>query len=249
MDHSIEPEIRVFQDPDALAASAARLFAETAEHVAGRKGLFAVALSGGSTPRKLYRLLADKPHLPWAETHVFWGDERCVPPDHEESNGGMAWREFLSRVPIPEQNIHRIPGMLGSNEAADRYQATLLQIFGPGDPPGFDLILLGMGTDGHTASLFPGRFPDPPDPRWVIPATAPPDAAFPERVTLTLPVLNAAHRVWFLVTGEEKRPVVEAILGDTEGAGRGYPAGRVRPSGQLLWLLDVAAAGALGKTS
>jgi 6-phosphogluconolactonase len=249
MDHPLKPEICVFQDPDALAENAARLFAETAEHVTGRKGVFAVALSGGSTPRKLYRLLADTPDLPWSEIHVFWGDERCVPPDHEESNGGMAWRELLSRVPIPRRNIHAIPGKLGRQEADDHYFRTLLDFFGPLDTPAFDLVLLGMGADGHTASLFPGRFPDPPDSRWVIPATAPPEATVRHRVSLTLPVLNAAQRVWFLVTGEEKRPVVEAILGDPEGAGLKYPAGRVRPSGQLLWLLDAAAAGTLGRTS
>jgi 6-phosphogluconolactonase len=248
MDHSLKPDIRVFQDPDTLAESAASLFAETAEYVTGRKGVFTIALSGGSTPRKLYRLLADKRDLPWPAIHVFWGDERCVPPDHEESNAGMAWREFLSRVPIPEANVHRIPAELGPEEGATGYEETLREFFG-GERPRFDLVLLGMGTDGHTASLFPGMSPNATDPQFVISATAPPDAATRHRVTLTLPVLNAAHRVWFLVTGEEKRPVVEAILGDAEGAGRDYPAGQVRPSGQLLWLLDAAAAGSLGKAS
>lgn len=239
-------DIRVFPDLDALAEGAAHLFAGTASSVVEREGAFAVALSGGSTPTKLYQRLAEKPGLPWSDIQVFWGDERCVPPGHQQSNARRAREALLSHVPIAEDDVHPIPAEYGAEEGARRYEAMLRELFV--DAPRFDLILLGLGADGHTASLFPGMDPDPMDPRWVIPATAPPDVEIRNRVTLTLSVLNRARRVWFLVAGKEKREAVESILGGAAPAEAEHPAALVRPPGDLLWLLDATAAGEIGST-
>jgi 6-phosphogluconolactonase len=240
----MKPVLRVFPDPDALAEAAARLFAETVESVVGDRGRFALALSGGNTPRRLYRRLAERDDgsLPWHAVHVFWGDERCVPPDHEESNYRMAREELLSRVSIPEENIRRIPGEKGPRAAAISYDEMLQEFFGD-EIPTFDLILLGMGTDGHTASLFPGAPLDQAGGGRVMAVQAPPGSAVRDRVTLTLAAINSARRVWFLVTGEGKRRVARAVLHDPEASGRRYPAAHVRPEAGPAWFLDAAAAG------
>jgi 6-phosphogluconolactonase len=203
-----------------------------------------LALSGGSTPLPVYERLA-KLALPWPSLHLFWGDERCVPPDDQNSNYGNALRKFISQAPIPEANVHRIQGELEPQEAAKAYEDELRRFFGP-EPPVMDLVLLGMGADGHTASLFPGCPELAESSRWAI-SSQPPAGTGPAlpRVTLTLPVINAARAVLFLVAGEDKRPAVSSIL-RVLGNGSQLPAGLVRPAGELAWFLDRKAAPGLG---
>lgn len=225
------------------AVEAVKIFISTARESVDRKGCFTVALSGGNTPRKMHRMLAAQPYaaeVDWAYTHIFWVDERCVPRDDPDSNFGAAWKDFLSRVPIPGENLHAVKGELPPGKGAGDYEADLADFFGlgEGDFPVFDLIFLGMGGDGHTASLFPG---DPAllETRRRVVAVR---GGVPEvdRVTMTLPVLNGAKRIVFLVTGREKARTVRAVLC---GESRLLPAARIQPrNGDLLWILDGEAA-------
>jgi 6-phosphogluconolactonase len=206
---------------------------------------FTVALAGGSTPRALYRLLADdkgpyRTRVPWESTHVFFGDERMVPPDDPESNARMAFEALLRHVPVPEEQVHRIRGENPDPErAAEEYEEMLRSTFrlAGRERPRFDLVLLGLGADGHTASLFPGDRALEERDRLVVPSTAPVPPR--SRVTLTLPVLNNASSVLFLVSGATKAPAVQRVR-----RGENLPAARVRPeNGALLWLCDRPAAG------
>jgi 6-phosphogluconolactonase len=212
------------------------------------RGRFTLALSGGSTPEKLYTLLATnaRASLPWDKVFFFWGDERHVPPDHTDSNYRMAEAAMLSRIPIPPSNVFRVPTENpDAAAAAEAYEQTLCKFFAlePGQVPRFDLILLGMGPDGHTASLFP----DTPALReksrlvvanWVEKLKA-------SRITFTLPVLNAARRVIFLVSGTDKAAALRAVL-EGDAPGEQYPAKLVRPTdGKLIWFVDRAAASEL----
>ncbi|MCG2784211.1 MAG: 6-phosphogluconolactonase [Anaerolineae bacterium] len=229
--------ISVFPDPYLLVEHAAQLFAQQAVAARGR---FSVALSGGSTPRALYERLASAEfsgRIPWRDIHLFWGDERCVPPDHADSNYRMTAESLLRRVPLPAENIHRIQGELAPHEAAAHYEAGLRAFFG--GAPVFDLVLLGMGDDGHTASLFPDSPALAESARWAVAVehTSPPPPLV-SRVTLTFGVFNAARRVVFLVTGAGKAQKLAEIR-----RGADLPAGRIRPpNGDLLWLVDEAAA-------
>lgn len=243
-----QPDIRILADGEELSRAAAEEFVHLATQAVTASGRFAVALSGGTTPKALYHLLSDegagfRPRVPWKRVHVFWGDERHVPPDHPESNYRMAREELLSRVPIPPENVHRIPAENpDAAKAAEEYAQTLRTFFGlaAGAVPRFDLILLGMGPDGHTASLFPGtnavretaRLVGAP---WVEKLNA-------HRITLTPPVLNNAACVLFLVSGEEKAETLRAVLQGPYQPDR-FPAQIVRPvDGHLLWMVDRAAA-------
>jgi 6-phosphogluconolactonase len=241
--------VEVFPSPETvLDAAAERLVAAAAEAKA-RSGRFALALSGGSTPHGLYRRLAAEPYrsrIEWSSLHVFWGDERCVPPDDEASNYRMAREVLLDRVPIPPEQVHRIRGESEPGDAAREYELTLRAQFGvPSGPPGdggtFDLILLGMGPDGHTASLFPGAAALLERERWVLAVEGP--VAPPRRVTLTPPVIRAAREVVFLVTGAEKGPALQQAL--ASGADPApLPARVILPGhGMVRWLVDSAAAG------
>lgn len=236
----IQPVLQIFPDPTALVNYATDLFARQAESAPGQ---FSVALSGGSTPRALHeRLAADEfaARIPWPKVHLFWGDERCVPPDHPDSNYGMTAAALLSRVPLPAENVHRIPGEFPPSQAAERYESELRAFFG--EKPAFDLVFLGMGEDGHTASLFPGSPALAESVRWAMEVehTAPPPPLV-SRVTLTFGVLNAARRVVFLVSGASKAGMFAQAW-----RGGNTPAGRIRPqNGELLWLVDQAAASAL----
>jgi 6-phosphogluconolactonase len=233
----------VAADAAALSRQAAPYVAQTLAAAAAARGTCSVALSGGSTPRGTHELLAAPPLrdlIPWDRLHVFWGDERCVPPDDADSNYHMAYETLLSRVPIPPRNVHRVPTEIGAPVAvAAHYERELRGHFGleVEDVPVFDLLLLGMGPDGHTASLFPGGPAVDETRRLVVPSEI---AYMPHsRVTFTLPVLNAARAVAFLVTGRDKAPALaKALAGDPS-----VPAGRVRPAGELRWYLDRAAAG------
>jgi 6-phosphogluconolactonase len=245
------PEIRVLADRGALARAAAEVFTSAAAAAGERGDFFRVALAGGSTPRDLYRLLADedepfRARIPWEAVVVFWGDERHVPPDHPDSNYRMARETLLERAPISADNVHRIHAEEpDAAVAAAQYEATLAAAFrlaplAPDAAPRFDLILLGLGPEGHTASLFPGS-PALHDGGHLVAAPwVEKLAAF--RITLTPRALNAAARVLFLVAGEDKAPAVREVLAGGAPPDR-YPARVVQPTdGELLWLLDPEAA-------
>jgi 6-phosphogluconolactonase len=246
---SPRPDIRVCEDPAALARRGAEGFAELARRAVAARGRFAVALAGGSTPRGAYARLAAPPFseaIAWDKLHCFWGDERCVPPGHPDSNYGMASAALLSKVPLPPGNIHRLRGEQADPErAAADYARDLADFFGlaEGGLPRFDLILLGLGEDGHTASLFPGTAALGETRRWVVANDVPHLSA--ARLTLTFPVLNNAAHVLFLVSGVAKAAAFREIALGRPGAER-LPAHRVRPAdGSLAWLVDRAAAGDL----
>lgn len=243
---NVAREIKVFSDLRELSEYAARRFAQIARRAVQSHGRFCVCLSGGSTPRQMYSRLAEDPirnEIPWHAAHVFWGDERCVPPDHSDSSYAMAFDLMLYKVPIPGENIHRMQGeSQNPTRAAAEYEEMLKGFFGVKAPqlPRFDLILLGMGADGHTASLFPGTNGLREAQRWVIANYVPKLKA--NRLTLTLPVLNNAAHIMFLVAGAEKASALHAVLQEDEGRS-GLPAGSIRPvSGTALWLIDRAAA-------
>jgi 6-phosphogluconolactonase len=242
---AMKAEIVVFPDADALAHEAAQRFVALVREAAASRGRFSVALSGGSTPGTLYRLLAEEPYrgqIPWAEVHLFWGDERCVPPDDPGSNYRLAEETLIARVPIPPGNVHRVRGELDPEEAARVYARELRDFF-CGPRPRFDLVLLGLGEDGHTASLFPGSPVLDETARLAAAEEAHYQDRPAHRVTLTLPVLNAARHVLFLITGGAKAGIVQTVL---EGEPGRLPAQRIRPiAGQLTWLLDAAAASQL----
>jgi 6-phosphogluconolactonase len=239
------PEIIVKPDPSAVARAAAeRIVAQASAAIADR-GKFSVALAGGSTPGATYALLAsDKfaARVDWPRVHVFWGDERCVPPHDPGSNYRMADEALLSNVPIPANNLHRVRGELEPQAAAESYAAELRAFFGA-PWPRFDLVLLGMGNDGHTASLFPGSAALQETEQPVVAVTAHYQDRPACRVTLTPRAINGSRQVLFLVSGGAKAGTLQAVL---EGPGGRHPAQHIRPrAGQLTWLLDAAAASQL----
>jgi 6-phosphogluconolactonase len=231
-------EIRTYLDAASLAQAAAEHFVAQASQAVAARGRFLAALSGGSTPRATYELLASEAfaaRVDWPRLHVFWGDERCVPPDHAESNYRMAREALLDKVPIPAGNVHRIRGELPPDRAAAAYQAQLEAVLG--EDGRFDLILLGMGADGHTASLFPGAAALEERVRWVVGNYVEKLDAW--RVTLTLPLINRARHVLFLVSGAAKADALARVR-----AGHPLPAALVQPGhGELVWLVDRDAAG------
>jgi 6-phosphogluconolactonase len=252
-----DSQVRIYRDTDELALKAARHFARLADQYTLGCGRFTVALSGGSTPRKMFSLLAAEPFLdtvPWDSIYFFWGDERCVAPDHADSNYRMARETLLDKAPVPAENIFRIPAELPDHDrAAEQYSTTLREFF-LSDPeatqtnpagyvPRFDLVFLGMGPDGHTASLFPGT-----DALYVADriATAnfvPKFNAY--RITLTATIINNARNVTFIAGGADK---AEALKGVLEGSYRPdvYPSQLIRPrNGTLLWMVDEEAAALL----
>lgn len=239
-----EQSVRVFADPEALAEGAAVEVRRAAREAMEERGVCSLVLAGGSTPRRLYRKLAEEPcrsEIDWSAIRVFFGDERSVPPDDPASNYAMARATLLSRVPIEERNVHRIAGELKPGRAAIRYEEELRRATGA-ELPRFDLVVLGMGTDGHTASLFPGTPKLLDEERLAIATVSPCPPR--DRVTLTLRALNAARGVMFLVQGAEKSHVLGEVLaaGAADPASR-LPAASVRPKdGELLWLVDRAAA-------
>jgi len=236
--------IRVLPDAAAVADTAAEIFAASAASAIDARGRFAVALSGGETPRTLYERLAVpalRERVDWAHTHLFWGDERCVPHDDPRSNHHLVAQTLLAGVPVPAEQIHPFPCAEDPVEAALAYERTL-RGFAGGEVPRFDLVLLGLGADGHTASLFPGEPALAERERMAVVARGPKDG--PWRVTLTLPVLKRAARIVFLVVGAAKASALRRVLaGDGTEA---PPAALVRPDlGELVWLADAAAASKL----
>ena len=230
----------VYETPEELAEAAARDFASRAEETIYERGRFAVALAGGSTPKATYEVLARNyaNELDWSKVQVFFGDERTVPPDHEDSNYRMARETLLSHIRVG--SVHRMRCELPPEEAAAAYERELREFFGPDDVPRFDLILGGLGEDGHTLSLFPETAALDITDRWVV--ANPVLKLETTRLTLTIPVLNASRAVTFLVAGEGKADVLKQILeGDADP--RAYPAKLVSPeSGDLTWMVDLAAA-------
>ncbi len=244
------PEIRILTDTAELAAEAADLFVWFGQQAMARSGCFRVALSGGSTPKALYAALTSPPlsdQLDWIRVEFFFGDERCVVPDHPESNYGLA-NEFLFRpLKFPEARIFRVDTQAGPpHVVADRYEGVLRKQFDASPPawPRFHLILLGLGEDGHTASLFPGTPALQERTRLVVSSTAPKGKA--ERITFTLPLINEAEAVMLLVAGDGKASPVRGVLEPQKGADMVLPAGGIKPTaGRLIWMLDQAAASQL----
>lgn len=242
----MKPELRIFKDLENLSREAARLFVGQATKAIQERGRFLVALNGGGTPNRLFQLLAAeyREKVDWNNVHVFWGDERCVPPEEAGSNYHQAKEALLDRVSIPQRNIHRVKGELDPASAAKEYAETL-GTFADDDLgfPHFDLVYLGMGEDGHTASLFPGSPVDVREP--VLPVTAHYQDRPARRVTLTPIVFNEARMVVFMATGEKKASTLAEVLNGRYNPDL-YPAQRINPTnGRLIWLVDDAAAGRL----
>ena len=223
-----------FPNLSSLSHAAADLVAASLSDALASRGRFLFALSGGNTPRHLYAALAAPPYaaLPWGRAHFFWSDERCVPPDHPDSNYRLAHETLLSHLQLLPGQIHRLPGELGPDSGAACAEHNLRAFFFGSDLrndfPVFDLILLGVGPDGHTASLYPGRPALAERTRWVVAEPNPGHPPFVPRLTLTLPVLNGAREVLFLVAGEEKQAVVEHP--------ENYPAGMVQGE-KVRWMV------------
>jgi 6-phosphogluconolactonase len=250
MPRPIQITAKVGTTPEEVAQNAAQMFADSVNHAVAARGLARVAISGGSTPKAVFELLAspDAPFLtgiPWEKLQLFWVDERCVPPTHEESNYRMTKATMLNKLPLPAENIHRMEGELDPEEAASRYEAEIRNSFKleGAQTPTFDLILLGLGPDGHTASLFPHTDGLNEMARIVLANHVPQKDVW--RITLTWPVITQGREVAFLIEGEDKAEMVETVFAgpyDPET----LPAQLIRPaSGKLTLLLDTAAAAQL----
>ncbi len=238
----MKPDVRVFADVNELSLGAAGAVVRTINDATRATGRCSLVLSGGTTPRTLYGLLASRfrDQIPWEHVHVFWGDERYVPAGDPQSNYRMAKDTLLDHVPCPPANVHPMPTHGSTPDAAARdYEATLRSYFA-GEPPQFDLVLLGLGPEGHTASLFPGSPALDERTRWVLAVTAP--AEPPVRLTLTLPALTAAARTYFLVTGSNKTHALHHVLSGTADVNT-FPAAGIRPTqGSVIWWVDRDAA-------
>ncbi len=239
----------MYEDPGAVFHACARIFIELCNEEMQRKGFFTVALSGGETPLGFYELLASefRERVPWKDVYLFWGDERCVGPGNEESNFGAAYNALISRAGVPRENVHRMRGEIEPARAAVEYEREIRGFFlayGQEGTPEFDLVLLGLGADGHTLSLFPGSPALAEQDRLVVDVVAPGGG---RRITMTPPLVNNARAAAFLVTGPKKAAMLKEVI--VPGPAR-YPAQAIRPaSGNLIWLVDrEAASGVLNKT-
>jgi 6-phosphogluconolactonase len=230
--------IHAYPNKEKLVTATAELVADCIEQAIQQNGLCNMALSGGNTPGGVFSLLASGPYrdrLDWGRLHLFWGDERMVPPEHQDSNFRMVRETLLDKVEIPDENVHRMRGEIAPEEAAAEY-AELLHDHFKGSPPCFDLILLGLGEDGHTASLFPETDAVGECEKHVVAVFVSKLSAW--RVTLTLPVLNAARKVLFLVSGKSKSEMVQRIMSNKQ-PDKEIPATMVNPqTGELHWMLD-----------
>jgi len=249
---SAAPEIRRVTTPQELFEHAAEEVVKAANEAIAARGRFSIALSGGSTPKSLFNLLATnaRSYLTWERMFFFWGDERHVGPDDPDSNYKMANEAMLAKIPVAASNVFRIPAENPDAAAvASAYEETLKKFFAPqpGEFPVFDLILLGLGPDGHCASLFPETEALKEKSRWVVANWV--EKLKTHRITLTLPVLNAARRVVFLVSGIDKAPALHSVL-ETDSPGEQYPSKLVSPTdGKLIWFVDKAAASSLAPAS
>lgn len=237
--------IRIQPDADQLMQAAAEMVVTLAAQAITERGRFSIALSGGSTPRALYRLLASAPYreqIAWEKVHLFWGDERCVPPDDTESNYRMTREALIEHVPLLPDNIHRVQGEMPPAEAAAAYETELKRFFA-GEIPQLDLIMLGMGDDGHTASLFPHTAALDETEKWVVANYVTQKSVW--RITLTVPAINAARQVAFLISGAEKAGRLREVLYGPHQP-HDLPSQLIQPTGgTLMWLLDIPAASAL----
>jgi 6-phosphogluconolactonase len=233
-------EIKVVPDPKALCEEAARRIITVAEaKLADNQHYFSLVLSGGSTPKALYEMLAAEPYrsqLNWSRVEIYFGDERCVPPDHPDSNFLMANTAMLSKLPMPDANIHRMRGELSPAAAAMEYGQLLKQKFADGGP---DMVLLGMGDEGHTASLFPGTEALKETHHRCVANFVPKLNAW--RITMTYPFINRSQTIMMLIAGQNKAATIEQVLEGPRHVEL-YPIQGIRPTGKLIWLLDVAAA-------
>lgn len=237
----------IFDDREQFDHAAARYIVQIANEALTAHDRFTIALSGGSTPKRLYGLLALEPYcnqIDWTRAEIFWGDERCVPPDDAESNYHLAYEVMLSKLPIPASHVHRIPADQSDRVAASAaYEQEMRRVFGTDRVPSFDLIQLGLGPEAHTASLFPHQASLRETERLVMSVSVPKPP--PARLTFTPPLLNAAKHILFLVTGAEKADAVQAVL-EGEYQPDEYPAQIVHPTqGEVTWMLDTAAASRL----
>ncbi len=241
--------IAIYPDTHTLSTEAAQFIVRLANEAIVSHGRFTIALSGGSTPKATYTLLGSEPYrsqIDWTQVEIFWSDERCVPPNDKESNYAMAQQVLLSKIPIPTNQIHRMPADSPDLDAASQaYEREMQRTFSTDGIPNFDLIQLGMGPEAHTASLFPHQASLHEQQRLVIPVSVPKPP--PLRLTFTPPLLNAAKHVLFLVTGSEKADAVKAVL-EGEYESDEYPAQIVKPTnGDVTWMLDNEAAAKLTK--
>jgi 6-phosphogluconolactonase len=247
---SAQFQVIIQENSDLLSEAGATLFAKSAEQAVVQKGFFTVALSGGSTPRGMHRRLAEAPFhsgVPWHKTHIFWVDERCVPAEDPASNYGAARKDLINRVPVFKKNVHPMPVHMPPSAGAVHYQREITDFFKPGPAkiPAFDLVLLGIGTDGHTASLFP-ETPVLQEQKQLV-SMVKGGLPMVNRLTMTYPILNQARQVVFLASGTGKAAMVQALL---EKKQRGLPALGIRPrSGKLTWLLDRESASLLSGES
>ena len=234
--------VKIYDDALAVSKAVADLLVTEAEKAVDHKGRFSVVLSGGSTPKKLYELLATsefKNRLPWQQIDIFWGDERFVPRDDDRNNAKMALDTLLNHVPVPEKNIHPIPIAITPRESASEYEKLLHNYF-HNEEPVLDLILLGLGENGHTASLFPGTSVIEKKNLWVSEVYVEEQNMY--RITLTAPIINKARNVVFLVTGANKAEIVSNVLQGMYQP-RVWPAQIIKPAnGNLFWMLDAEAA-------
>jgi len=236
--------VAVYPDLDTISQQAAQYIVRVANEAIVTRGRFTIALSGGNTPKKLYSLLGSEPYrsqIDWKLVDIFWSDERCVPPDSPDSNYRMAHEVLLSQIQIPAPQVHRMPADAPGRDAAClAYTQEMQRVLGTNGIPNFDLIQLGMGPEGHTASLFPHQPSLHETERLVIPVSVPKPPH--DRLTFTPPILNAARNVLFLVTGADKADALHAVL-EGEYNPDEYPAQIVRPpNGEVTWMVDTAAA-------
>jgi 6-phosphogluconolactonase len=242
-------EVEIYDDSEALSKAVAELFVEQSEFAVQNRGFFSVVLSGGNTPQRTYELLTQKPwvdQIPWKKTHIFWGDERCVPKDDLRHNALHAFKLLLDHVPVPASQIHPIYYKGSPKQTAEQYELMLHKFF-KDRQVFFDLMLLGLGNDGHTASLFPGTPVLNERTRWVSEVTVPSQEF--SRVTLTIPLLERSLLTLFLVEGEEKAGILKTVLEGPHDPST-YPAQLIAPlNEELIWMVDKAAAKLLSKVT
>lgn len=236
----------VYDSAEIVANAMADLFVERAGEAIGDRGEFSVALAGGTTPKEIFALLAGKPRveqIDWKDVAIYFGDERCVPPADGQSNYKMAYETLLRNVPVPAENVFRMRGEEDPEEAAKEYAEILRRTLGT--PPRFDLVMLGMGTDAHTASLFPGADPHEREDELVRAVKVDAEGMYPYRITITPKVINSARCVAICTTGKSKADALKAVMSDAPDATK-RPIQSVAPTdGKLFWLVDRAAASAL----
>jgi len=240
----MQQQVETFNDQESLGLAAARALTEVVGRAIEQRGCCSLVLSGGSSPRRLYELLAQPPYsdrIDWEKIHVFWSDERCVDPDDPRSNYRCACSSLLQYVPLPSANIHRMPGELDPQQAALESSAAISSFFGesfsgPDHFPSFDCVLLGMGADGHIASLFPGDDSALQAEDLVLATRAPEGMSVSQRLSMSLPLLACARDIFFIVCGRDKQPVLEQVLADSPAA-QHYPAARMCARARAVWFV------------